>query len=162
MISRSSLFFIGSLFLVFTACDTNRLYETNHDFADRTWKVSDAPDFEFKITDTGKKYNLYYNVRNSLDYPYSRIFITYHLQDSTGNELQSKLDTQDLFDQKTGAPFGSSGLGDLYDHRFPLLRNYEFKIPGRYKIKLEQYTRQDTLKGILAVGVRVEEANPEQ
>lgn len=154
------------LFLVVVAstllsCDTNRVYETNHDFEDRTWKVSEAQIFEFRIEDTGKKYKLYYNVRNSLDYPYSRIFITYHVQDSVGNELTSKLSTQDLFDQKTGAPLGSSGLGDLYDHRFLLLDNYEFKFPGTYKLKLEQFTRQDTLKGVLAVGVRVETAQPE-
>jgi gliding motility-associated lipoprotein GldH len=137
------------------------VYETNHDFSDRSWRVNDAPEFEFRIDDPGKRYNLYYNVRNSLDYPYSRIFITYHLQDSVGNELQSKLSTQYLFDEKTGAPFGSSGLGDIYDHRFLLLDHYEFKLPGRYKLKLEQFNRQDTLKGVLAIGARVETIQPE-
>ena len=148
------VFFTGALF----SCDSNRLYEINHDFNDRTWKVNESQDFEFRINDTGKKYNIYYNVRNSLDYPYSRIFVTYYLQDSTGKELRSKLNTQDLFDQKTGAPFGSSGLGDIYDHRFLLLDNYEFKFPGKYKLKLEQFTRQDTLKGIMAIGIRIETA----
>ncbi len=143
------------------SCETNRVYETNHDFEDRSWKVNEPQEFEFRIDDTGKKYNLYYNIRNSLDYPYSRIFVTYHLQDSVGNELQSKLNTQDLFDQKTGTPFGTSGLGDLYDHRFPLLSNHEFKFQGKYKLKLEQSTRQDTLKGVLAVGIRVETVQPE-
>ena len=161
MRSVTFILFLLAAASTLSSCDTNRLYETNHDFADRTWKVNETQEFEFRIEDTGKKYNLYYNVRNSLDYPYSRIFITYHLQDSVGNELQSKLNTQDLFDQKTGAPFGSSGLGDIYDHRFLLLDNYEFKFPGKYKIKLEQFTRQDTLKGVLAVGVRVETVQPE-
>ena len=157
---RSGLF-ISLLFVFVTilfSCDTNRIYETNHDFEGRSWKVSEPQEFEFRIDDPGKKYNLYFNIRNSLDYPYSRIFVTYHLQDSVGHELQSKLNTQDLFDQKTGAPSGSSGLGDIYDHRFILLDNYEFKFPGKYKLKLEQFTRQDTLKGILAIGVRVETA----
>ncbi len=116
------------------------------------------PEFEFRINDAGKKYNLYLNVRNSLDYPYSRIFITYHLHDSAGHELQTKLCMQDLFDQKTGTPFGSSGLRDIYDHQFLLLNEYEFKLSGKYKLKLEQFTRLDTLKGVLAVGVRIETA----
>lgn len=150
-----------ALTIILISCETNRIYETNHDFEDRTWKINEAQEFEFRIDDPEKKYNLYYNVRNSLDYPYSRIFVTYHLQDSLGNELQSKLDTQDLFDQKTGVPFGSSSLGDIYDHRFLLLKDYEFKLPGKYKLKLEQYTRQDTLKGVLAIGVRVETTQPD-
>lgn len=134
----------------------------NHDFEARTWKINEPQEFEFRIDDPEKKYNLYYNVRNSLDYPYSRIFVTYHLQDSLGNELQSKLDAQNLFDQKTGAPFGTSNLGDIYDHQFLLLNEYEFKLPGKYKLKLVQFTRQDTLKGILAIGARVETTQPER
>ena len=150
--------FLLALVCVLSSCDTNRVYEINHDFEDRTWKINEPQEFEFRIDDPEKKYNLYYNVRNSLDYPYSRIFITYHLEDSLGNELQSQLKTQDLFDQKTGAPFGSSSLGDIYDHQFLLLNEYEFKLPGTYKLKLEQFTRQDTLKGVLAIGARVETA----
>ena len=161
MRSGISFVFLLALGSVISSCDPNRIYETNHDFEDRTWKVNEAQEFEFRIDDPGKKYNLYYNVRNSLEYPYARIFVTYHLQDSLGKELQTKLTMEDLFNQKTGAPFGSSGLGDIYDHRFLLLNDYEFKFPGTYKIKLEQFTRQDTLKGVLAVGVRVETVQPE-
>ena len=153
--------FLLAFVCVLSSCDTNRVYEMNHDFEDRTWKINEPQEFEFRIDDPEKKYNLYYNVRNSLDYPYSRIFITYHLQDSLGNELQSQLKTQDLFDQKTGAPFGSSSLGDIYDHQFLLLNEYEFKLPGTYKLKLEQFTRQDTLKGVLAIGARVEKMQPD-
>ena len=57
---------------------------------------------------------------------------------------------------KTGKPFGTSGLGDIYDHRFELLKDYQFPTRGKYRIKLEQMMRMDTLHGILAVGVRVE------
>ena len=150
-----------ALTTILISCETNRIYETNHDFEDRTWKINEAQEFEFRIDDLEKKYNLYYNVRNSLDYPYSRIFVTYHLQDSLGNDLHSKLDTQELFDQKTGVPFGTSSLGDIYDHRFLVINDYEFKLPGKYKLKLEQFTRQDTLKGVLAIGVRVETIQPD-
>jgi gliding motility-associated lipoprotein GldH len=96
-----------------------------------------------------------------LEFPFSRIFVTYQLQDSTNNQLQSNLVSTYLFDQKSGRPNGSSGLGDLFDHRISLLRNYHFERPGVYNISLEQFNRQDTLQGVLAVGVRVEVANPE-
>ncbi len=155
---KISFLILLALTTVLISCETNRVYETNHDFEDRTWKINETQEFEFRIDDPKKRYNLHYNVRNSLDYPFSRIFVTYHLQDSLGNELQTKLTMQDLFDQKTGVPFGTSSLGDIYDHRFLLLDNYEFKFPGKYKLKLEQYTRQDTLLGVLAIGVRVETA----
>lgn len=151
----TSLILLLSLcFLI--SCDSNRIYEDNLEFKDRAWKVTEEARFNFTIPDTSRRYNLYYNVRNSLDYPYARIFITYHLYDSTGSELTKKLVFHDLFDQKTGRPLGDSGLGDLYDHRFPL-ENRRFGYRGKYSIKLDQFMRQDTLQGVVAVGVRVEE-----
>ncbi len=146
------------LAIALISCDNSRVYEVNHDFNERTLKITEAPEFEFIIKDLGKRYNIYYNVRNSLDYPYARLFVNYSLRDSTGTELSKKMVSEFLFDQKTGQPLGSSGLGDVYDHRFPLLKEFEFKQQGKYKITLEQFMRMDTLPGILAVGARVEVA----
>jgi gliding motility-associated lipoprotein GldH len=146
------------LAIVLISCDNSRVYEVNHDFNELTWKITETPEFEFIIKDLGKRYNIYYNVRNSLDYPYARLFVNYSLRDSTGVELSKKMVSEFLFDQKTGQPLGSSGLGDVYDHRFPLLKEFEFKQQGKYKITLEQFMRMDTLSGILAVGARVEVA----
>lgn len=148
------------LTLGLASCDKSRVYEVNHDFNDRAWKINETPEFEFTIKDLGKRYNLYYNVRNSLDYPYARLFVNYSLRDSTGNVLSKKMVSGFLFDQKTGQPLGSSGLGDVYDHRFPLLKEFEFKQQGKYKLTLEQFMRADTLAGVLAVGARVEVSEP--
>jgi gliding motility-associated lipoprotein GldH len=142
--------------ILFSACDSSRVYEQNTDFANRYWIVDEKPEFEFTINQPADTYTLYGNIRNAISYPYARIFFTYHLQDSTGTEIEKKLVTQYLFDGKTGKPFGNSGLGDIYDHRFELLKNYHFKYAGRYTVKFEQLMRTDSLPGILAVGLRVE------
>ncbi len=155
---KSIAFCLIVLISLLASCDGQRVYENSVEFEGRAWKVIDEPRFEFTIADTTERYNLYYSIRNSLDYPYARIFVTYHVYDSTGKEITKKLLFNDLFDQKTGAPFGHSGLGDLYDHRFPILSRHSFGYPGRYSMKLDQFTRQDTLKGVIAVGVRVEKA----
>ncbi len=141
------------------SCDDLRVYEKNHDLESRQWLASEKPEFEFDITDSLQTYNLYCNVRNSLDYPYARIFITYYLRDSTGAVLQKDLVQQMLFDEKTGEPFGESGLGDLYDHRVLLKQNLRFPYTGKYQVAFEQYMRMDTLAGILAVGLRVEKTS---
>jgi gliding motility-associated lipoprotein GldH len=142
--------------IVFSSCDENRVYEKNADFENGQWLVTDKPEFEFQISDTVSRYNIYCNIRNSVSYPYSRLFFNYDLKDSTGNSIQKKLMTTTLFDQKTGEPQGDSGLGDIYDQRVPLLQNYSFKNRGMFKIDFQQYMRKDTLAGIFAVGVRLE------
>jgi gliding motility-associated lipoprotein GldH len=153
--------FVLLVTMLFSACDEGRVYEKNFDFKDRFWPVSQKPEFEFEITDNQANYNLYCNIRNSVSFPYSRLFINYSLEDSAGTPLQKQLKPAFLFDQQSGKPEGVSGLGDIYDQRIPLLSNYHFSSPGRYKIRFEQYMRTDSLQGILAVGLRVEKASGE-
>ena len=136
----------------------SRVYEQYYDFENRYWLVQEKPEFEFTIQDTGLQYNVYADVRNSVGYPWSRFFMNYYLQDSTGTELQKNLAQDFFFDATTGEPFGKSGLGDIYDHELLLLKDYTFGKPGKYKMKFEQLMRMDTLQGILAVGLRIEEA----
>jgi len=137
------------------SCDTNRVFEENKDFEKRAWTVGDSVHFEFQISDAEAAYNLSCNIRNTMDYPYSRIFVNYTLEDSTHRVLATKLVSTYLFDGKTGEPKGNSGLGDIYDHRFVLLENRKFAA-GKYFVSLQQYMRTDTLDGVLAAGVRVE------
>ncbi|HEY9049406.1 MAG TPA: gliding motility lipoprotein GldH [Ohtaekwangia sp.] len=146
--------------ILVTGCDDNRVYEQYADFEKGYWLVGDKPEFEFEIQDPGTRYNIYGNVRNAVSYPWSRLFMTYYLQDSIGNQMQKSLISEYLFDAKSGKPMGNSGLGDIYDHQVLLLKDYQFGKPGKYKVKFEQYMRTDTLQGILAVGLRIERAEP--
>jgi gliding motility-associated lipoprotein GldH len=151
-------FFLPIIFLALflAGCDDSRVYEVNHDFEQRAWLVNEKPEFEFEITNATDRYSLYCNVRNSVAFPYSRLFIKYSLTDSAGKSLEEKMMPAFLFDQHTGKPQGSSGLGDIYDQRFPIVTNYQFPAAGKYKVNFEQFMRKDTLEGILAIGLRVE------
>lgn len=154
---------LGVAFAAFllAGCDENRVYDRNTDFDARQWLVSEKPVFDFEIADTAS-YDLYCNLRNSLSYPYARIFMTWYLRDSTGSQLEKKLISTMLFDEKTGEPFGDTGLGDIYDHTIALKTNYRFPGPGKYSVSFEQFMRTDTLAGILAVGLRIEKRVPEK
>lgn len=145
--------------ILLSSCGDSRVYEKNYDFETREWLVSDVPSFEFTVS-ANQSYNLYCNLRNSVAYPYSRLFINYTLKDSTGLELKKEMINTYLFNEKTGEPIGSSGLGDIYDQQVLLLKEYNFTQPGTYTVQFEQFMRTDTLQGILAVGLRVENSKP--
>jgi gliding motility-associated lipoprotein GldH len=146
---------------VLHSCDSDRLYEQNINLEARYWRADEPMVFDFTINDLSQPYNLYYNVRNSLEYPYARLFVQYVLTDSTGSPIDKKLNAQYLFDQKTGKPFGQSGIGDVFDHQFLIMEKHVFQQSGKYHLKIEQYNRQDTLRGILAVGFRLEKSSAE-
>ncbi len=145
------------IILLLNSCDDSRVYEKNYDFTERHWLVNEKPSFEFTVANE-QPYNLYCNLRNSVDYPYSRIFITYTLKDQAGSELKKEMITTFLFDEKTGMPVGSSDIGDIYDQHILLLKNFKFNQAGTYTLQFEQFMRTDTLQGVLSVGLRVEAA----
>lgn len=150
-------FFLGLIFLCVSACDPSRVYEANYDFPERYWAKEIQPAFKFNITHEGK-HNLYFNVRNESSFKNANIYFTYYLSDTTGQVLETKLTSEYLFDGKTGEPFGRTVLGDIFDHQL-LISNIDFENTGTYIMKYEQFTREDSLSGILSVGLRVERAD---
>lgn len=150
---------IGLLWTVLLVggCDTNAVYKAYEDIEDGKWYIKNAPSFTFEIEDASVPYNIYYNLRNSLSYGYYNLYLTRYLRDATGKEIESRLDELILMDPKTGKPNGD-GLGDLFDHKVLMKRNYRFPTPGKYTMQIRQYMRQDPLLNILSVGITVEKA----
>jgi gliding motility-associated lipoprotein GldH len=154
---RNCFIFLISAVILLSACDESRIYEKNIDFASNDWYVDSVASFAIDISDPSIDYNLYVDVRNAVSYPFANLYIQYNLYDSTKKKLQGKLMRLPLFDKKTGKPFGD-GLGDIFDHRFTLNKNYKFPYKGKYVAEVIQYMRQDPLPFIMSVGIRVEKA----
>lgn len=145
--------------MLVASCHTNAVYKEYMDIDDGKWYIKNAPSFTFDIKDASVPYNIYYNLRNSLSYGYYNLYLTRYLRDSSGRELESRLDELILMDPKTGKPNGD-GLGDIFDHKFLMKRNYRFPKPGTYTMQIRQYMRQDPLPNILSIGITVEKAGP--
>lgn len=143
------------------ACDSNRVFEENVEMTDGIWVADSSVIFKFEIKEPKRKYNLYYNLRNTISYPFQNIYVNYTLGDTLGNVIAEELINKDLFHPKTGKPYGS-GLGDIFDHQFLIMKDYQFDEPGIYSLKLEQYMRRDSLPDVLSVGARVEWASENQ
>lgn len=153
------LLFLAALAAIMFSCDSKRVYETNKDFDNGLWSISDTVKFEFSIEDTTQTYNVLVNVRNTSDYETARLFMNYTLADSSEKVLNKKQLELFLFDRKTGEPFGESGIGDIFAHQPITETGMRFPYRGQYSVQLNQAMRHDTLANILSVGVRVEKSN---
>jgi len=143
---------------VLGSCDSSRIIEQNHDFDGAQWSLSDTLDFRFTVPDTTSQYNVMMNVRNTIDFKTARFFVQYELKGSD-QTLRKRLVEENLFDRKTGKPFGESGLGNIYSHQFFLERSMMLKPNTTYIIKLNHMMRDDTLTEMQSVGIRIERAN---
>lgn len=138
-----------------SSCDNKRVVEENKELKDSNWYIDSVQTFPLKVEDASKPYNLLINVRNSESYPYYNLFLRYYLLDSTKKEVKSQQLELILMDPVTGKPTGN-GLGDIYAHQYPLLKQFTFPKAGLYYVKLKQYMRQDPLPEINSIGIRLE------
>jgi gliding motility-associated lipoprotein GldH len=145
---------ISALFLL-QGCNKNRVYDKITDLNNRNWPENQVVKFRFKIDNTAPEYVISYNVRNSILYKYYNLYLSSSLEDTLGNVIESKLSNYTLFNPKTGEPLGS-GLGDLFDHKFPVIEKYRFNNPGVYVFNVKQYMREDTLREIISIGLVIE------
>ncbi|QRR04252.1 gliding motility lipoprotein GldH [Dyadobacter sandarakinus] len=146
---------LAGLALLTFSCDKNVVYKAHEDVEDGLWYIRNKPSFKVEITDTLARYNLYYLVRNTLQYPYYNLYLTRNFTGPDQKPISKTLEEVYLSNEVTGKPFGH-GLGDLFDHKIPFLKNYQFKRSGTYTIELSQSMRQNPLPFIMSVGISVE------
>lgn len=147
--------------ILFSCKDPNTLFEANQSIKNGEWFYENPLVFEFEIEDTTKSYTLYYNVRNEINYAYYNLFVTYYMHYPDGKKIDSLLMDITLFNPKTGEPYGE-GTGGIREHQLPAFRNIKFSQKGKYKYVFKQYMRQNPLKGILSMGLRVAYTSSEE
>jgi gliding motility-associated lipoprotein GldH len=157
---KNFFYFLLLSFLVVACNDPKRIYEENIDIKDYEWSEKKALLYKFQIPDSSRKYALMYNVRYTNTYPFYNLYIKYFLLDSAGKEITQKLQGMNLFDPKTGTPYGS-GVGDISDYRILGVPDFRFPYAGTYTLKVKQYMRQETLPGIVSFGIRIEDPSKE-
>lgn len=135
------------------SCDELVVFEENSAIEKATWNASDVKSFEFNIDDTVTMHDIFVNLRNGENYPYSNIFFFIELQFPNGKKSLDTLECK-LADE-TGRWYGTSGIGDIYENRFLYYGKRQFPITGRYRIDINQAMRSPELAGIYDVGVRV-------
>ena len=148
---------IAALFLMFSilSCDDSVVYKAHEDMDDGLWYIKNRPEFKVEIKDTVAKYNVYYLFRNTLQYPYYNLYLTRKLTGPDGKLISNTLEELFVSNEITGKPYGR-GLGDLFDHKVPIVKNHTFKQSGTYVFQLSQSMRQNPLPFILSVGISVE------
>lgn len=147
------LFFPFALLLGLAACQSGSFFEEKKEIPRGVWTYRDTLDFRFSIADTSETYNLYLDFEYADTFSTQNIYLQLHTLFPDGRRL-SKQKSFDLFDEQGASPGDCSGRRCRY-HAI-LQEKAFFNQPGPYLITLEQYTRQDSLPGILAVGMTIE------
>lgn len=144
------------LLITLFSCDSNKVYEEYIEVENAVWLKENVASFKFEAKDTTLPHNLYVNIRNTGDYPYSNLYLFVTMQGPNGNLLK---DTVNCILADNSGKWLGTGIGDLWDLQIPYIGGFKFAQKGEYVLSLEQAMRvENGLKGITDVGLRVEKS----
>ncbi len=139
--------------LLFTSCDSKRLFEENQDIPESGWKISDVKKFEVEILDPSTSANFYINVRNADGYPYNNLFLFIKTNFPNGKFSNDTLEC--VLADANGKWLGK-GIGDIYDNQIPFKRNVHFPLAGKYTFEIQHGMRYESIPLIMDIGLRIE------
>jgi gliding motility-associated lipoprotein GldH len=147
-----SIVFSASIIISEFSCTTIDLYEKNVKLPNHSWKNSYKPEFTFTIKDTTVAYQLFLVIRHTEKYNFNNIWINLYSQPPGDTVHKARFELQLATNDKGWL---GTGMDDIYEHRIALTDPRTLKA-GTYKFLLEQIMREDPLKNVLNVGLRVE------
>ena len=149
-------FIFGGLLLILfclSACDTKTIYDENLTIPEEAWCSTMPAYFNVEIDDTLTYNTLYLRVSNTVNYKYQNIyfFITLFLPNGQIARDTVNCDLANHYGEWYG-----KGMGKTKTLQFPYRTNFLFPYTGTYKFYIEQAMRDDTLRGIKAIGLKIE------
>ncbi len=141
--------------LLFSSCDSKRVYEENTAIPDNVWESSNIQKYVVDVKDTISSNNFYVNVRNADGYPYNNLFL--FIVTTFPNGLISSDTLECILADEKGKWLGS-GMGDIYDNQIPFKKNVRFPISGKYTFEIQHGMRVDKIPLIMDIGLRIEKA----
>lgn len=135
------------------SCSQNLVFEQYKTIDDKSWNKDSVMVFTVPVSDTTDNNNFYINVRNDVKYQYSNLWLFITIEQPDGETMEDK------FEIALADPSGKwlgEGLGGLKTREAIYRRNVFFPRSGDYKISIQQGMREENLKGISDVGIRIE------
>ncbi len=151
---KAVLFLIAAVML-FSSCDSKRIFEENKEINGYVWDIKDVKLFEVTVADTVTQNNFFINVRNADSYPFSNLYLFIKTTFPNGKFSHDTLECKLANDE--GRWLGR-GLGDIWDNQIPFKKAKRFPLKGKYTFQIEQGMRATKLPMIMDIGIRIEKA----
>ncbi|RZS99188.1 gliding motility lipoprotein GldH [Aquimarina brevivitae] len=149
-------------FLVFQSCDRNSVYDS-YKTVSQSWEKSEVVEFKLPQLDSTATYNLFINIRNNNNYPYSNLFLISAMEFPNGKIVT------DTLEYEMAAPNGEwlgTGFSDLKENKLWYKEKVRFVEQGTYKVTIQHAMRNNgevlgvnSLEGITDIGFRIENAS---
>jgi gliding motility-associated lipoprotein GldH len=150
MIKKNLPLLLSLFFCV--SCDTQTIYNEILSIPEGAWHSTMPAYFDVEVSDTLTYNTIYLQISNTVSYKYQNIylFVTVFLPNG-----QVARDTVNCDLANNYGEWYGKGIGSTKTLHLPYRTNFLFPYTGLYKFYIEQAMRDDTLKGIKAIGLKI-------
>lgn len=141
-----------SVFLMLWSCDANRFYDQSLELPEDGWHKDSTAGFTVQVEDTTKAYDFFITLRNNDDYPYRNFYL--FMITTLPNQNMTR-DTLELILADRQGKWLGKGFGAVKDNQIMVRKDLLFPLSGTYHFMIQQAMRQEKLKGITDVGIRI-------
>lgn len=144
-----------SVILLLPSCGNKALFDDNLAIQNEIWTPDNNAIFKVEVKDTVHAYKFMINVRHTIDYRFSNLYVFMNTRFPNGNI------TRDTIECVLAAPDGKwvgKGFGELKQNQILLNSTLRFPLKGEYAFEIEQGMRVKELKGITDIGIRIEKS----
>jgi gliding motility-associated lipoprotein GldH len=155
MISAMMKFFLFCALLLamfMMSCTDAAYFEQNKAISNRSWAYSDVPEFAVHIDDSTATYDVYINLRHSGGYDFSNIYVLLH---QAGSKLLDTAYRAEITLAELDGRWLGQSAGTLYELQYLAHQNFVFPDTGIYTFAIEQNMRQNPLKDVADVGIKL-------
>jgi gliding motility-associated lipoprotein GldH len=146
------LIFCATLFTV--GCGPDKLVDETAEVPGGIWTAAFRPRFSFDVADTTKLYNMRLSVTHSGNYAWENVYVKLHTFFPDGKQTEY---TKSIDLAKASGEWLGKGWGSEKTLVVPLIDTFFFNRPGAYALEIEPFMRTDSLQGITALGLIVED-----
>lgn len=152
---KKQLNYIFLFFTVFfiSSCNDVAIKDVFVNIPNENWSYDRPIKAVVNITDITKPYNLLVNFRHTEDYRYANLWIRVSIIAPDKKKVTERKEFQLAL--QDGEWLGK-GSGNLYSYQLIFKENHKFNTPGNYTFIIEQNMRDNPLKYVTDVGLRVE------
>lgn len=132
------------------------LYEKQVAIPSQKWSYDFTPEFNFEIKDTTSRFLIYITIRHTERYQFNNIWLKVGSK-APGDSIRVQNINLKL---ASSGGWDGSGMGDIYEVRKLISPGpVSFRKAGDYTFTISQIMREDPLKYIMNVGLRLEKVD---
>lgn len=146
------------ILMLLTGCDKREPYYRFEQIKDAEWKQTDTLVFtiDSTIVNPNKVYDISVEISNNNKYSYRNLWVYTTINASSNDSISDTIPKEYVLADKFGK-WNGAGFGSLYQSSFPLKQGVTFLQGNNYNIKLIHTMRDEPLKGIEKVGIKLTE-----